>query len=461
MTSPAERWDVTRRAFREFLAVPTALIGCFLLLAAAMNALDRVRPSGLEPARTFLATQIFTNPQATADLLATIAGGIMSVTSITISLLLIALQQSAGSMTSEVFDQFLRRPVNQSYFGFFVGLALYALVTLATVGDAFNPILGASAALALVVVALYSLILLLYTTINQMRPGEIIARIHDHILAARERQLDLVRRTRRSPTLKVPAAATVRSATHGFVTGIDVTSLGRTAEGIPGDVEIVLRVSIGSHVAFGDVIAEVRGGVPGAAESKALLAAVHIERERDITVDPVYGIKQMEAIAWTSISSSKSNPAPGLLTIRNLRDVMARWSTEPVAQEPDAHPAPVVYSDDTFAQLLHALESLAVVSTESMQHQNFTEIVRTFAGMFSRLPLAWQSRAEDLVLRALSGMADHVLTAELDTALNDLASALADAGRPAGAAAVRQARSELARSVGKLNSRSTRKPATA
>jgi uncharacterized membrane protein len=55
----------------------------------------------------------------------------MTVASITISLLLLALQQSAANMTTQILDQSLRRRINQAHFGFFLGLALYSLVTLA------------------------------------------------------------------------------------------------------------------------------------------------------------------------------------------------------------------------------------------------------------------------------------------------------------------------------------------
>jgi len=86
-----------------------------------------------------------------------------------------------------VYDQFLRRRYNQFYFGFFIGLALYTLTTLATVNQAFNPVFGATLVLVLTMVALYLLVLLLYSTINQMRPVEIIGMIRSHVLSARER----------------------------------------------------------------------------------------------------------------------------------------------------------------------------------------------------------------------------------------------------------------------------------
>lgn len=168
---------------------------------------------------------MFADAKATTDLLSTIAGGIITVTSITISLLLLALQQVAGSLTAEVYDQFLRRRHNQAYFGFFVGLALYALVTLATVNVGFNPVFGATLAFLLTIIALYLLIVLLYTTINQMRPPEVIDEIHRHILWARQRQLQFIHRTRPVAHLGSAGQKSVTSVKSGYVTAVDLDVL--------------------------------------------------------------------------------------------------------------------------------------------------------------------------------------------------------------------------------------------
>lgn len=191
-------WDEIRRAFAEFLGTPTVVIVAFLLVAAGSYSLDQTEIAGFQALRGVLRRHVFADSKATSDLLGTIAGGIITVTSIIISLLLVALQQSAASLTHQVFDQFLRRRVNQFYFGFFVGLALFALVTLATVTESFNPVFGATLAFLLTMIALYLLLLLLYTTINQMRPAVIIAAIHSHTLAARQFQRPLILKTRRS-----------------------------------------------------------------------------------------------------------------------------------------------------------------------------------------------------------------------------------------------------------------------
>ena len=406
-----------------------------------------------------------TSPEATGNLLGVIAGGVITVTSITFSILLLAVQQSASSLTFEVFDQFLQRKLNQIFFGFFVGLALYTVGILATVSPNFNPVLGALTAVLLTVVALYFLILLIYSTISQIRPEVISKSIHDHTLIARERQLHLIRHTRRTPGLHLPAGVAVRSSKNGFVTGIDVDAIVQSAERSSGRIEVVLSVSMGSYVAYGDTLAQVTAEAHdqlGAAFHGAVERAVQLERARDLRCDPVHGVQQLVNIGWTSISTSKHNPAAGHLVIQVLRDLLARWAAQ---GHDEAHHAPssgvvvgVVYPDNLMAELIGAFESLAVVSSESMQAQNFTEVLTVFASMFDRLPHEQQRQVEDAVLRILSMLGDEPLTRELDEALSRLATTLYEAARRDTANAVRAAHEALAASVGTLSSRSTRVP---
>lgn len=449
--------DTVRRAFSEFLAIPTAVITGFLLLACGTFVLDHSAIAWLEPARAAL-HEFLKDPAATATLLGTIAGSLITVTSITISLLLVTVQQAAGTMTAQVFDQFLRRRLNQFHFGFFVGLSLFALVTLATVDDPFNPVFGATLVFVFTVVALFLLIVLFYTAIDQMRPVEIIQTIHDHVLHAHRQQQRFLARTRAVPTGARGVTMPARSTVHGFVTRIDLdgirTCLGRNVTGW----EVLLAVGIGSHVATGDVLAQ---AVASSADEARRLAdgvtrSVHIERQRSMVADPAYGIAQLETIAWTSISTSKSDPAPGILTIYSLRDLLARWSAEDPPRPGAGEPLPIVYVDHTFARLMTAFETLAVVASESMQHQTLIAILDALASLFERLQPAQARRVEDLVLRVLSSVGDHVLTAELDRSLRGLAQVLAAAGRQSAAAAVEDGRRQLEHSVGRLGSRATR-----
>jgi hypothetical protein len=72
------------------------------------------------------------------------------------------------------------------------------------------------------------------------------------------------------------------------------------------------------------------------------------------------------------------------------------------------------------------------------------------------LPPALQQQCQDLVLRSLSGLGDHILTAELNAALSSLTAAMRREGRSDCAMAIAAAQHALAQSVGRLGSRSTR-----
>jgi hypothetical protein len=85
-------------------------------------------------------------------------------------------------------------------------------------------------------------------------------------------------------------------------------------------------------------------------------------------------------------------------------------------------------------------------------------VLASLAAGFGRLPVEHQRRVEDLCLRSLSALGEHVLTDELDRALSALVTTLGAWGRCETAVAVQQARDDLARSIGRLGARSSRVP---
>jgi uncharacterized membrane protein len=449
--------ETARRGFTEFLKVPVLIVAGFLGLAIVTSLLDFAKIGWLQPLRHTMRIYIFRDGPATSDLLSTVASSMITVTSITFSLLLLAVQQAASALTHQVYDQFLRRKVNQVYFGFFVGLAVYTLTILATVHEGFNPVFGATLALVLTIVALMLLILLLYTTINQMRPVVVIEAIHDFTLAARNCQLTWLGKTTRQARSTAVGGVPVRAPSQGYIVGIDVDAIAAAA--IKAQGQVILRVAIGTYVAFQDVLADIHAeSIQDAAEiAYAAQCGFRIEQQRDLVSDPAYGIEQLAIIGWTSVSTAKSNPSPGLLVIHSLRDLLARWSADANSAAPrDEQTLPVIYPDDVFAKLLDAFETMTVVASESMQPQTLSEVLRTFTFTFDRLPVEVQQRAEDLILRSLTAMGEHVLTAELNGTLAGLIDTLNRSGRYETAAKVEMAREQLSQSVGKLAARSTR-----
>jgi len=85
--------------------------------------------------------------------------------------------------------------------------------------------------------------------------------------------------------------------------------------------------------------------------------------------------------------------------------------------------------------------------------------VSTLAILLEHVCAPAADRLADIARRALSSLGEHVLTRELESALRHLEAALRRRGYTDGADAVAAATQDLARSLGTLNSRSTRVPA--
>ena len=452
-----DTWADLRRSVNGFLIVPAATIIVCMLLAGCTYFLDRSVTTRIGGIRELLSARLFTGDGSIDTLLATLAGGMMTLTSITFSMLLIAVQQSAGALTTQVLDQFMRRRLNQFYFGAFVGVSLHVLIVMATVETRATPVFSTLLALLLTCSALVLLILLMYTTLNQMRANRIVEAIHDLTLASRERQYRLLTRTRRR-SLQPSAMVTRRvlSDNNGYVANLHLDLLAKAVGG-RDDLEVEFFVSIGDYVCFHDTIAEIRAGSDAivATVEQAVLEAIDLERQRNMHVDPGYGVTQLATIGWTSTSTALSNSSPALSCLRSLRDLAARWSEEQLpAQAEDS--LPVVYRDRVLERVIDAFESIGVAASEAMQHRCCAEVLNAFSRSYARLPEELKPRAEDAVRRMLSSLGDHVLTADVDRALLLLVDVLFEAGRTDTAREVRTAHARLASTIGQLHSRGTR-----
>ncbi len=453
-----------KRAVQEFLGIPILLVASFAVLALLTYLVDLVEPGPTRGIRAFMVEHVFGDAESTSNLLGTIATSVITISSIILSLLLLAVQQAASGLSTQVFDQFMQRRANQAYFGYFLGVGLYSLLTLATVTQDFNPVFGGTIALALTALALVLIPLVLYSTLDQMRPPEIVSSIRTHGLEARERQLPLLARTRRQ-ALVSGAGTSIRSTTTGFLGGIDFDAIDAVLDRFGPGAELELSASIGSFVAFGDELAILRGAESVTSESiQAIEKALRLDRERTLRDDPSYALAQLEAIGWTTISSSKQDPHGGLLSVFQLHDLVARWarvSTDPPVPEPESDSneprvSAVVYHDSLLEAAVRTLGSLAVIASEGMQHQVAAAIYAAFARTFEHLPPATRATASACIMRSLAGLGDHVPTLELEEALRDLITVIRRAGDASTASAVEAAINALVGSAGVISSRGNR-----
>jgi len=448
---------VIRRSLREFIGLPLLVVAAFLSLFALTYLLDDLlwNQPGAEPL-PWLA-HVLGDTSAIASLLSTIASGMITVTSITFSLLLIAVQQTASTLSTHVYDQFIQRRLNKLSFGFFVGLSIFVLLMLGSATPGHKPVIGALLSLVMTGAALCLVVILIYSTIDQMRPYSVITTIHDHTIKARAEERRLIERTRRAPRDDLSWSRTVRTDTYGVVCDIDVSALERSALDHDAEIEFIAR--IGTNLAFHDPFYRLHAARPLTLDAQAALdaaidKAVTIEPRRTTDKDAGFGIEQLYSIAWTTASTSKQNPQPAILVCHCLRDIIARWShADPISERPASR---IIYVDRAVEDAIRAIASIGVVTSESIQNTVVAEVWRTLATLIDDVPTERLPALKDTVRRLLPSLGDHVLTSDLEEELIRCQLALKARGEPHTAVEIGEATGKLAESIGVLNSRGTR-----
>lgn len=451
---------VLRQVLRTFLALPSLVILGFVLLGAATYAVDATVWGGFaagQGSRGGLLA-LLGDANAASSLLATISTSLATVTSITFSMLLISLQQGAASLTNQVYDLFLNRRLNQFFFGYFVGLTIFALFNLSTVSKAHQPVLGTLLTLVLTGVALCAIIVLIYTTVAQMQPAAVVRDLTRYVAKARASQGTLLARTRRRCPAAAAHAVAVQGWRSGFLGAVQLDPLEAAARRHRG-VTIALRLTIGQHVAWSEDLAELRSAEPLSPQavddlSRAVRRALVIVDQRELAADAAYGLEQLMVIAWTATSTAKSNPGSAAVTLQGLRGLLLRWCGGGGAAEDEN--AAVVYHDGLFEGALRGLDNLAVVASESMQVSTLAEIYHLYAALLRPAAAPERRLIEAAVLTSTTCLGDHVATRDLREATAALTAALDDAGCSGGAAALRDALADLARLDGQLSSRGSR-----
>ncbi len=420
-----------RRGIAEFLRVPLVMIALFTLAGVAVAILDVKGPSDGQ-FRTI--AEAITPGVGAVEFLAAVATSIVTVTSITFSVLLLAVQQTSGSLTAVVFDQFLRRVANQLYFGFFVGLSAFAFIVHGAARKDPAPVFGAAIAMVFTVVALVVLLFLIHGSIDQMRPAAVIRSIHELALRARERELVKLGRTRSArQSAEGTPERRVCVLDTGYVVTVDLDQLARVASGAGSDVEVIVEGRLGDYLVFGDVAARLVGVDPDEDRWDGdVLAAFGMDDIRDVDAEAGYATDQLENIAWVSTSSAQQNPHNAAAAVRALRDLLARWL---VAGERDrshrAHETdnlPIVYVDGAVPRVLRSLATITVATAESRQAQTCTELLQAFTGTAPRISPDHRDDFEAVLRSVMPAVIQHAQTLNLDDALADLIRVLEEEG---------------------------------
>ncbi|MCZ2860437.1 DUF2254 domain-containing protein [Blastococcus sp. VKM Ac-2987] len=389
-------WRLARGALWPIplLAVTLAVTAGLLLpvLDEALSTADEGSPLGF----------VFGgDPGAARDLLAAIAGSLISVTGVTFSLTVVALQLGSSQYSPRLLQTFVTDPVVQGTLAQLTGTFVYALTVLRTVrtaeatldGRAFVPRLSITLAFLFALGSVAALVFFLGHLARMLRVETMLRNVHDEAVAT-------IERTDQNPDDAPPElpgrpGTPVEAQASGFVVAVDEERLVAVAR--ERDLVLVLRPRMGDSVVRGTPLAHVwpRDGGPVRDPDEladAVTQAVTLSYERTPEEDAAYSVRKIVDIAGRALSPGINDPTTAVHALSHLSallgDLLPRHSPSLACRD----------TDGTLRLVVHrwtAEELLRLGLEETIEYSSGQPaVLRRIAGLLREL--AWRVRGHGL-----------------------------------------------------------------
>jgi len=331
------------RVVSSLWLVPVSMIGAAVLLAFGMLYLDTMRPpSWLDPARWLLRI----GPEGARQVLATIAGSMITVASLVFSMTLVTLTLASSQLGPRLITRFVRDRVNQVVLGTFVATFVYAILVLETVSESeaapFVPQLSVMVGLILALISLLWLVYFIHHVADSIQADTVIAELGKQLSDAIEHRFPEIELPRGTP-LETPfldrltePPGVVAARKSGYVQAIDAGALLRraSAQGLvikidarPGDfvVERAPLLFVWPRERLSDDLAE------------DLEKPIVIGPKRTPTQDIDFAVAALVEIALRALSPGINDPQTAMTCIDRLTEALAEIMAdeEPPSLVPD------------------------------------------------------------------------------------------------------------------------------
>lgn len=318
----------------------------FVLLATVAGVLLPLLDEALDGRLPlFVGTVVFGGGASAArDILLTVAGAFMTVSSLTFSLTVVTLQLASSQYSPRLLRTFAGDRAVQVTLGVFLGSFAYCLVVLRTVREADGPVaefvpkFSVTLAVLLALVGVVTLVVFLAHLARKIRIEPILVDVHAEASAVLARS---------RPAEPVPASLqgredgfAVTSDRTGFVTWVDEEALCALARERGAVVDVV--AAPGAVAVPGTLLARVLprdpaagpgarspggggshdAGSHDAAAERAVRRAVTVGEERAAGQDPTFGLRQLADVAMRAVSSSLNDPTTAVHAVTHLRAVV-------------------------------------------------------------------------------------------------------------------------------------------
>jgi uncharacterized membrane protein len=321
--------------------IPVMAVLAAIGIGIALPALDEVldQPGGDHP----LTFAFGGGPSAARDLLAAIATSLISVTGLTFSLTVVALQLGSSQYSPRLLQTFVSDRVVQATLAALTATYVYALTVLRTVrseGDtedetAFVPRLSVTVAYALTLGSVLALVLFLGHLARSLRVETMLRDVHDEAHGTFARELP-ESGPQECPSDVFPhgEGMPLPAASSGFLTDVDERLLVDAA--VETDTLVLLDARIGESVLTDTPVAHVWPRRAGATFDphrlqQALDQALQLRYERSPSRDIAYSLRKVIDVIGRALSPGINDPTTAVHALSHASALLGDLLSRPLA----------------------------------------------------------------------------------------------------------------------------------
>lgn len=267
---------------------------------------------------------------ASRDLLAAVAGSMITVAGTVFSITLVALSLAASQYSSRVLRNFMRDRTNQAVLGVFVGIFAYCLVVLRSIHgngeDAFVPSVAVLLGLLLGFGGIGVLVFFIHHIAQSIQASQILAAVRIETCGAIERVfphgVDANSRRVSSPS-GLSTHTLARADTTGYLQVVDYARLRDIA--CRHGLHLEVRPRIGDYVIDGDILVSASKAPPSDFDED-LGDCWMIGPQRTLEQDIGFGIRQLVDVALKALSPGVNDTTTATMCVDALTAVLVQLS---------------------------------------------------------------------------------------------------------------------------------------
>lgn len=332
------------------------------------------------------------------DLLKLLAGSMLTVATVTLSVLMLVLSLVAGQASPRAVPELMADPVTQNALGTFLATFVFSLASLMLFG--LGATTGAGITLTLIAGLVYVATAVRYFVqwighvANSLKLNRMIDQIHAQARSVLDTYLSMERAE--NGIAERPTSSDGRALSPdrtGYVQFVDLEAMDSVAE--DKDLWIDLHVREGSFVHPGQQMMTVHGlSDEGGAPEDRLRRAVAIGFERSHKGDPLLGFELLAEVACRALSPGVNDPQTAITSVQYVSGLLCQAGAV----------APQVYPPGTSHKGRVQIEWPGF---DSMIKRSLPPIVRDGAGFFEVLTTVLKG-LDDLAATCDPAYLDHL-----------------------------------------------------